>query len=165
MERELGIDVSLRFGTEQAPEASPSRHCALLLQRGRVERSENGGCIAPPVVGFDLESCAAATRERVVLGLPVIFRRSPRRRYPLAFFEPVQRGIEGALTNRKRIVSRLLDPPGDGVTVRGSPAERLQDQQVQRTSENIWCRCGHSRRSPRVSRGTYLTSRAGSSVA
>src|SRR4029079_4470646 len=75
MERELGVDVRLRLGTKEPPEARPSRHSGLLLQRGRVERGEDGGGIAPPVVSFNLESGAAATREGVVLRLAIVFGR------------------------------------------------------------------------------------------
>src|SRR5688572_32533961 len=70
-----------------------------------------------------------------LLRLSIVFGGAPAGADPAALLEPVQRGIERALADRQRVAGGLLDPAGHRVAMRRPPAERLQDQQVERAAE------------------------------
>ena len=55
----------------------------------------------------------------------------------------MQRRIQRAFPHRQHVVRRKLDPPRHRVAVRRSPAQRLQDQQVESAAQDIVRRSWH----------------------
>src|SRR5262245_4898914 len=88
---------------------------------------------------------AAGRRELVVLGFaaglgdPPLFGEEP------FALEAVERGIERAFLDDDVVRRRLANPAADGVAVARPPADRLEDQDVERAREQIGT--GHARRS------------------
>src|SRR5260370_16218665 len=91
-----------------------------------------------PRFGLPRELCAAAPRNLVIPGPPVVLRRAPRARDPAAVLQPEQRGVDGPLVQHDGVPADLLDAPRDAVSVlRSHRGERLQDHQVQRPLQEI----------------------------
>jgi hypothetical protein len=51
--------------------------------------------------------------------------------------EPVERGIQRALLNLQRVARDLLDAQQDPVAVRRAERDRLEDEQVERTLQQL----------------------------
>ena len=66
----------------------------------------------------------------------------------------MQRRVERSLTDVEHVIGELLDPPRDGIAVRGPPGERLEHQQVEGALEQVERRTGHL--SHRLSMGVEL---------
>src|SRR4051794_7685057 len=67
-------------------------------------------------------------------------------------------GVEGAFLDPEVVVGGVADPSCDGVAVHRTPGEGLEDQEVERSLEEIEVveRGGHRRGPPEVLRGTVL---------
>ena len=61
----------------------------------------------------------------------------PIRFQPAAVFQAIQRRVEGALANLKRVLGDLLQPLNDSVTVDGFERGDLQDEHVERALEEV----------------------------
>src|SRR3977135_1548907 len=108
-------------------------------EKARHERGH-----APPTLGLCKQLFAPGTRERVELGLAVIFRSPPFRRNPAALLEPQQSGIERALIQLEQILADLLEALGDAVAVqRAHGLEGLQNDKVERALQNFPARRSH----------------------
>ena len=77
MKGELRLDVGFRLEAEHPAEPRPARH--RLLERRRVQRREHRCRIAVPVGGFGAQLRAAAPRQRIELGLAIVFGGAPAR--------------------------------------------------------------------------------------
>src|SRR5690349_4794746 len=94
---------------------------------------------------FGLELRAANGCQTVDLRAAVRVGEPPLTFDPAAFLETVERRVEGALTELERVAGQLLGPAGDGVPVGGPPRERLQNEEVEGTLEEIEGCLSHGR--------------------
>src|SRR5467141_737215 len=101
-----------------------SQRMASLLPR-RPENQGNCGVNPLPVQHFSFELGPAFPRQLVKLRLAARAGVLPLRFQPVAFLEPVQRGIKGPLRNLKEIFGYLLNALGDGVAVNGAAGHHL----------------------------------------
>jgi hypothetical protein len=49
----------------------------------------------------------------------------------------MERRVEGALSDGKRVGRGLLDPSRDGITVGGPPTQGLEDEKVKGSAEDV----------------------------
>ena len=70
-----------------------------------------------------------------------------------ASLEAVEGGVERALLHRERVLRGFTYPPADRVSVARAPRERLEDQDVERSGEQVGA--GHSFSLSK--KGTYLS--------
>src|SRR5262249_37328947 len=63
--------------------------------------------------------------------------RLPFRREQTPVFQPMQRGIEGALRDLQRVAGNLLESLGDAITVNRTERDNLEDQKIQRALRQI----------------------------
>ena len=83
------------------------------------------------------ELLSALRCEPVVARAPVVLGRAPERRDPAAILEAVQGRVERAVLHLEHLVRPTLDRMRDGVAVCGPDTERLQDEQVERSLEEL----------------------------
>jgi hypothetical protein len=106
VEANLFIELTLhqRSPQERAnPKEKVGKHLCSLQNRA------DGGDQLPPGLGFLFELFAPRGRELVVLGASIVFGNVPGGFDPTPPFQPVQRGIKGALLNLQRVAGDLLD--------------------------------------------------------
>src|SRR5665213_176013 len=131
-------DSSAKSGDNAASSAPAS--CG---PRRSVERGEHGVGEACPRDGFQVQLRAPFRRQRVVFGAAVFLRQPPVRRNPAAILEPVERGVKRTLFYTQDIVSGLLEPPSNGVPVRGPPTDGFEDEKVERAAQDFDAVFGH----------------------
>jgi len=102
-----------------------------LGERGLIESE------SVPGRGLGAELRATLGRQLVELGFAVVLAAAPLALDPAALLEAVQGGVERAFTYGENVICELLDPSGDGVSVRGSPRERLEDEEVERALQEV----------------------------
>src|SRR5690606_37754731 len=85
--------------------------------------------------------------QAVELGPPARLRPAPGRLQEAAALEPVQRGVERALVDVENAFGPVAEGFSDRVAVQRTPTDRAQDEDVQRTGEEI--ASAHARPSPR----------------
>src|SRR5512138_972972 len=68
---------------------------------------------------------------------PVVLRDAPFRCHPPAVLEAAEGGVERALLDAEDVAGGVLDPAGHGVAVRGSEEERLEDENGERSLEQV----------------------------
>jgi hypothetical protein len=95
---------------------------------------EGNAIPAAPVL---LELPAAGRRQRVVLGIAVVFARAPFRLQFAILFEPIQRWKQRAGIDLKVIVAERSEPPGDAVAVHRFAGKDREDHQVKRSLRNV----------------------------
>src|SRR3712207_2864838 len=105
----------------------------------------------------------------VVLGLAVVVGDAPLRGDPPAALEPVEGGVEGALTDEEGAVGSLLDPLRHVVAVPGAPAQGLEDEEIEGAAEEIGVEVVHGPESsvfplPRKGKGRLLRATVGARV-
>jgi hypothetical protein len=74
---------------------------------------------------------AAFGSEPVKLGLAVVLRESPCRFQQALVLEPPEGRIERALFDQQSIVALAADETGDGITVKRSPDQSLEYENIQ----------------------------------
>src|SRR6185503_18023319 len=95
-----------------------------------------------PAHGLAPEVCATSGRQGVILGLSAGVRFAPFLGDQAASLEAVEGGVERALLHRERVLRGFTYPPADRVSVARAPRERLEDQDVERSGEQVGA--GHS---------------------
>src|SRR4051812_42792476 len=84
-----------------------------------------------PVRALALQLAPARAGQVVELGVASRLARLPLGLEPAAGFEPVQRGIERPLLDLQDVLRHLLEPLRDGVAVKRTERNDLQDEQVE----------------------------------
>ena len=75
-----------------------------------------------------VEHLLPSLRQRVVLGAPVVFRRTPFGRDRAVELQTIQSRIERPLLDLEHLVGQKVDGLGDGVAVESSSLERVEDE-------------------------------------
>jgi len=88
-----------------------------------------------PVFKLGFELLSPRSRQRVVLGTSIIFRSTPIRLNPALVLKPVERGIEGPLSNLKGVLGYLADSLCNTPSMHGRKCERSQNKQIQSSME------------------------------
>ena len=73
----------------------------------------------------------------VVLGAAVEFGDAPLAVYGALFFEAVEGLVERGVIDVERLAGAFGEPRGDGVAVHRLPRERLEDEDVERSVEQV----------------------------
>src|SRR5205823_4033345 len=87
--------------------------------------------------GFTRERGAALGGDLVVLGPAIVAREAPGRFEQLALLEPVKGRVERAFLDAEHVAGHVLDPTRDVVAVRRAPGEGLEDEEVERSLEEV----------------------------
>jgi len=90
-----------------------------------------------PGFGFLAELAAAQRGELIELGPAVIVREPPLGLDPFAGLEAVQRWVQRPFADLEDVAGELLDPAGDGIAMRRPPAQRLEDQEIEGSLNEI----------------------------
>src|SRR6266849_1980992 len=107
-----------------------SQRMATLLPCG-PENQGHGVGKPLPVQHLSFELGPAFPRQLVKLRLAARAGLLPLRFQPVAFLQPMKRGIEGSLRHLKEIFGYLLNALGDGVAVNGAASHHLENQHVE----------------------------------
>src|SRR6185503_16854850 len=87
----------------------------------------------------------------VELCLAIVLRPSPLALDPSLFLETMQGRVQRPFAHLEDVISELLDPSRDGISMRGSPGKRLEHQQVECALQEVELCTRHE--SPRMSMG------------
>src|SRR5690606_41731269 len=90
-----------------------------------------------PVLGFLAESFPAEPRERVEFGSAIVLGLAPLRADPAPLLELVQRRIQRSVADLKHVARKHLEPPTDRPAVHRLESEHLQNQQIERSLDEI----------------------------
>src|SRR5688500_18654817 len=85
-----------------------------------------GAKLTPALDGQTVELRASIVRRELPLGLD-----------PAALLQAMERWVKRTFADLEDLARQLLDPPRDGVAVGRSPAQRLEDEQVERALQQI----------------------------
>ena len=94
-------------------------------------------CALRPDENRDAQLALAFLCPPIVSGTPVIFRLPPDGTQPSCLFHSVKSRKERTGSDLERAVSDLLDTPGDAQSMEFAVANRLEDEQVQRSLQKI----------------------------
>src|SRR5688572_3010786 len=109
-------------------------------QRRRLCGLEHAGdCSRVALPGGELgaELGASPRGQLIELGLAVVLRDAPLALDPARALEAVERRVERAFLDEKDIVAAFTDLSGDGVSVQWSPAEGLEDEEVECSLQEV----------------------------
>src|SRR6185437_9865303 len=146
---ELAIEVArVAVGAEEVAEAAKPGHGKLLSREnvasGVAEHTPHAFGEARPAFLFGGELLAALRRDGVEARIAILFRHSPRGAHPASLLHAVQGRVERALFDTEQVGRRLLNARGDGVAVeRTARGERLEDEEVERTLQDVVLRARH----------------------
>src|SRR5216683_3932160 len=90
-----------------------------------------------PPAGLFGQLPAPGGSQPVIAGLAIVFRRAPERRDPGAILQAMQSRVERAVLDLQNLIRAMLDHVSDGVSVRRAKSQRLQEQQVERTLDQV----------------------------
>src|SRR5258708_24408228 len=122
----------------------PKMRMRLISRSFRAQQSRDDPGHALPAFRFGGELFPAGARQRVIFGLAIVVRNAPLRGDPPALLQPQQRRVQRALIQLQQVLGNLLDALRDAVAVqRPQRIERLQNDQVQGSLENLASRRGH----------------------
>ncbi len=93
--------------------------------------------IARPADRALAQLAAALLGQLVVLGLAVVVGKAPLGLDEAALLEAVEGGIEGAVLDVEVVLGGGTDPGGDGVAVAGSPAQGLENEDIEGALEEV----------------------------
>src|SRR5215212_4791691 len=102
---------------------------------------------ALPGGDFVSERAPSGGGEPVVLGAPAVLGGVPLRDDPPALLEPDQRRVDGALAYLERVPGKLLDAVGETPPMHGRERERLEDEQVEGSLQDLLIARGLGHRS------------------
>src|SRR5262249_22815697 len=125
-----------RMSSSRSSSARRARFIALLLRR-RTKDARDGSSERVPLARFDLELFAALRGQSIELGAAIVLRRAVVERNPAAFDQPVKRRVEGPLLHTEHVIRSALDRFGNGVSVRRSPPQCPQHQEIQRALQEL----------------------------
>src|SRR5580765_2829442 len=91
-----------------------------------------------PVTRFDDELLPSQGRQPVIFRPPPELRHFPLGFDPAAMLEPVQGRVQRTLVDLEHVLGNVLDSLGDRPTMERIPLQRAEDQQIQRSGEQIW---------------------------
>ncbi len=103
----------------------------------RAEDASDGGGELVPAGLLLGELAASEGGEAIELGALTFVGKGPLGIDAALGFEAMEGGVEGAGFDLEDVLGGLLDVGGDGVTVGGSEAEGTQDEEVERTLEEV----------------------------
>jgi len=103
----------------------------------RAEDQGDGVAQALPIGNFGFHLSAALLGERVELGFASGLGFFPFGLQPASVFQTMKRGIEGALMDLEEVLRDLLKALRDSVAVAGAQSDNLQNQEIQRSSEEL----------------------------
>src|SRR5258708_10692319 len=113
-----------RCKNTKSPHASPARR--------QTEQTADDTRNSLPVFRFLAELFAPRTCDGVELGLAIVLRETPGRRYPCALLQPQQRRVDRSFVQPQNIVADLFDAPGNSITVlRPHGIESLQNHKIE----------------------------------
>src|SRR5713226_314141 len=122
----------------------PAMRKRLISRSFRTQQTRDNSGHALPAFRFGGELFPAGARQRVILRFAIVVRDAPLRGDPAALLQPQQRRIQRALIQLQQVLGNLLDALRDAVAVQRSQGiERLQNDQVQGSLENLASRRGH----------------------
>src|SRR6185437_12961924 len=144
MKRELSVDVACDHGARapwELERAIVGRHG--LTRSGGTQHFVHGSSVRLPHRGFSAEPRAPGGHERVVLGLPVVFRDAPLRGDQLLTLEPMKALVERRPLHRENAIAPRVEPARDGITVHGVRGDGAKDEDVDRTLQHLGWRALH----------------------
>lgn len=104
---------------------------------GRVQDPVHRADKLIPTAGLMSELLATGRSEAIVAGLAIILGRAPEGGDPTAVLEAVQRRVQRSVFHLQNFRRTVLNDVRNRVAVRGPWVERLEDQQVQRSLEQV----------------------------
>src|SRR5258705_6850801 len=110
-----------------------------------LEDAVDGGDLAPPLFGLALEGLAPFFSQAIIASAPVVLGRSPLALHAASAFHATQRGQQRPRIYAKGAVADLLDPQRDTVAMHRRQSQRLQDQHLQCSLNQICRLVGHKK--------------------
>src|SRR5581483_353846 len=104
------------------------RASSCLRQR---ENGRDGLGVAQPRIRLRAKALPALRRELVVARSPIVLGGPPLCAQPAASFHALECLVERTVVDAERPFGALLEPRRDGVAVRGTPAQRLEDEEIE----------------------------------
>ena len=95
-----------------------------------------------PPIELAAEMFSALCRQAIELPLAICFGDPPLLVEEPAFLEAVEHGVQHAVAHEQGSIGGVADPAGDRVAVHRSPGNRFEDEEIERTSEEVGA--GHS---------------------
>src|SRR6266478_9263988 len=87
---------------------------------------------------FLIETATAGTGQRVEFRAPPELARFPLGRNPASQFQLVERGVKRPVADLELLVRHFLESLADGPSVLRFERDDLQQQQVERSLDEIW---------------------------
>src|SRR4249920_3412071 len=113
------------------------------MLRLRLEEPGNSRRASRPVFRLDLELLSSGAREVVELGASRVLGLSPLAVEPSRALETLERGEQRSRIHLEYVARDLLDASRDPEAVQRLQAQRLQDQHVQRSLNDVGIRLLH----------------------
>src|SRR5262249_30533234 len=115
------------------PPDDPRPHTSLLRTQHVRHRFDD----EIPLRSFSAETCSTRTRQSIEPRALVVFRSTPGRLDEPFPTEPVKRRIEAAVLDLQQVVGAQPDGLSDAVPVLWAPLQGAQDEQVERTLQDV----------------------------
>jgi hypothetical protein len=151
----FSIEAGLNLGSSEeiakgSADAGEEDHKWLLSGSEGVGHREGD---AVPLCSFFPELAMAGFREPVETSAAVVLRFAPGGREPAGFFHAMEGGKERAGFHAEGAMGNLLNPPRDAQPMHLPIANRFQDQQIQRSLQQIRLILSHAPASHRLTVG------------
>src|SRR5262245_25865260 len=101
------------------------------------ENEVDGARDATPLLALLRQPLPSGRGELVVAGPAVVVGRAPRRRDVFLSLETVERRVERSLSNAQDLFRALLESLGDAPAVHRSELQRLEDEHVEGSLEQL----------------------------
>src|SRR5262249_26974792 len=107
-----------------------------LLRRGAKDAPDGSGQRVP-LTGCDVELLPALRGHSIELGASIVFGSALVVRNPATLDQTVKRWIEGSLLDQEYVIRAALDRLCDRMTVRRSPQQRAQNEEIECALEKL----------------------------
>src|SRR5689334_18463442 len=109
----------------------------------RRDHEVDGLGVARPLRKLGGELAPAGGGELVELRLAISLRVSPLCSEPSLLLHAMERGVERAFGDLQALSGDLLNPAEHGEAVHGTPAQGLEDEEVEGAAKEVEIRIGH----------------------